>query len=390
MSDRPNFLFIITDQHRADHLGCYGNPVVRTPHIDGLASSGTRFERFYTATPICMPNRATLMTGRMPSLHGVRHNGIPLSLEATTFTDVMAAAGYHTALIGKCHLQSIKDDLPVIGMPQPDPRRVRPPELLREARKSIGGALRPGAAVHLGAGAGVRAGVSLLWFPARGVVHQARGSSGGTLRTVAPGAPSGPRLSARGGRTSFPATTTRRPRHGAPACPKNFIPPATWPSAPWRSWRSTRAPGRTGRSSSSARFPTRITRSPHPDVIGTSTIRRRSLCRARSTKASIRCSRIWPGSTRSATGARPTATASVASPSPSGKRAKPSRLTYGMITMIDDAIGRIRSAARGPGAGGRHGHRLHQRSRRLHGRPPAPAQGRAALSRPRAGALHLG
>ena len=139
MSDRPNFLFIITDQHRADHLGCYGNPVVRTPHIDGLASSGTRFERFYTATPICMPNRATLMTGRMPSLHGVRHNGIPLSLEATTFTDVMATAGYHTALIGKCHLQSIKDDLPVIGMPQPDPRRVRPPELLREARKSIGG-----------------------------------------------------------------------------------------------------------------------------------------------------------------------------------------------------------------------------------------------------------
>ena len=139
MSDRPNFLFIITDQHRADHLGCYGNPVVRTPHIDGLASSGTRFERFYTATPICMPNRATLMTGRMPSLHGVRHNGIPLSLEATTFTEVMAAAGYHTALIGKCHLQSIKDDLPVIGMPEPDPGRTRPPALLREARKDSGG-----------------------------------------------------------------------------------------------------------------------------------------------------------------------------------------------------------------------------------------------------------
>ncbi len=139
MSDRPNFLFIITDQHRADHLGCYGNPVVRTPHIDALAAAGTRFERFYTATPICMPNRATLMTGRMPSLHGVRHNGIPLSLEATTFTDVLSAAGYQTALIGKCHLQSIRDDVPVVGMPQPDPRRVRPPEHLREARKDAGG-----------------------------------------------------------------------------------------------------------------------------------------------------------------------------------------------------------------------------------------------------------
>ena len=69
MDKRPNFLFIITDQQRADHLGCYGNPVVQTANIDGLAARGTRFDRFYTATPICMPNRATLMTGRMPSLH---------------------------------------------------------------------------------------------------------------------------------------------------------------------------------------------------------------------------------------------------------------------------------------------------------------------------------
>ncbi|MDH3442788.1 MAG: sulfatase-like hydrolase/transferase, partial [Deltaproteobacteria bacterium] len=82
MDKRPNFLFIITDQHRADHLGCYGNLVVRTPNIDGLAARGTRFDRFHTATPICMPNRATLMTGRMPSLHGSRHNGIPLSMNA--------------------------------------------------------------------------------------------------------------------------------------------------------------------------------------------------------------------------------------------------------------------------------------------------------------------
>ena len=139
MTDRPNFLFIITDQHRADHLGCYGNPVVRTPNIDGLAATGTRFERFYTATPICMPNRATLMTGRMPSLHGARHNGIPLSLRATTFVDVLAAAGYHTALIGKCHLQSIKEDLPVIGMPERDPQRLPVPEGLREAWKGDDG-----------------------------------------------------------------------------------------------------------------------------------------------------------------------------------------------------------------------------------------------------------
>ena len=46
---RPNFLFIITDQHRADHLGCYGNPIVRTPHIDSLADRGWRADRFATA-----------------------------------------------------------------------------------------------------------------------------------------------------------------------------------------------------------------------------------------------------------------------------------------------------------------------------------------------------
>ena len=73
---RPNFLFFIADQLRFDHLGCYGNGVVRTPTIDALAAQGFVADRFYVASPICMPNRATLMTGRMPSLHGVRHNGI--------------------------------------------------------------------------------------------------------------------------------------------------------------------------------------------------------------------------------------------------------------------------------------------------------------------------
>lgn len=67
MTPRPNFLVFITDQHRADHLGCYGNPAIRTPHIDALAAQGTRFDRFYVASPVCMANRATLMTGRMPS-----------------------------------------------------------------------------------------------------------------------------------------------------------------------------------------------------------------------------------------------------------------------------------------------------------------------------------
>lgn len=135
-ANRPNFLFIITDQHRADHLSCYGNPVLKTPNIDRIAAAGTRFERFYVATPICMPNRATLMTGRMPSLHGSRHNGIPLSLSATTFVEILRAAGYSTALIGKCHLQSINGNLPTVGMPAVNPDHKLPPDHLREADKS--------------------------------------------------------------------------------------------------------------------------------------------------------------------------------------------------------------------------------------------------------------
>ncbi|WP_283643967.1 sulfatase family protein [Marinovum algicola] len=107
MSDRPNILLISTDQQRADHLGCYRNPVVKTPTIDGLATRGTVFDRFYVACPICMPNRIAILTGRMPSVNGTRHNGIPLALDAVTYVDVLRAGGYHTAMVGKCHAQNI-------------------------------------------------------------------------------------------------------------------------------------------------------------------------------------------------------------------------------------------------------------------------------------------
>tara|TARA_R110000787_G_scaffold132258_4_gene244428 strand:- start:550 stop:2148 length:1599 start_codon:yes stop_codon:yes gene_type:complete len=107
MPDRPNFLFIITDQHRADHLGCTGHPVLKTPHIDSIAAKGTKFDRFYVATPVCQPNRSTLVTGRMPSLHGVRSNGIPLDMRSSTFTEGLRQSGYATALVGKSHIQNM-------------------------------------------------------------------------------------------------------------------------------------------------------------------------------------------------------------------------------------------------------------------------------------------
>lgn len=133
---QPNFLIFITDQHRADHLGCYGNPIVRTPHIDALAQSGSRFDRAYVANPVCMPNRGSIMTGRMPSVHGGRSNGVPLPLESVTFADLLSEFGYRTALIGKSHLQVMEDKPPVL------PATVTPPgteksQQYSEARRDL-------------------------------------------------------------------------------------------------------------------------------------------------------------------------------------------------------------------------------------------------------------
>ncbi len=135
MSKRPNFLFIITDQHRADHLGCGGNRVVKTPNIDGIADKGMRWDRFYVANPICMPNRASIMTGRMCSAHGARHNGIPLSKDHTTFIELLRDAGYRTGLIGKSHLQSFTG-LPATNKFEPAEGLSTPSPHLRDAKKN--------------------------------------------------------------------------------------------------------------------------------------------------------------------------------------------------------------------------------------------------------------
>ena len=135
MPKRPNFLFIITDQHRADHLGCYGNNIVQTPNIDNIAAGGTRWDRFYVANPICMPNRASIMTGRMCSAHGARHNGIPLSKDHTTFVELLKDAGYRTGLIGKSHLQRFTG-MPATNRFEARPGMHQPSEHLRDAYKN--------------------------------------------------------------------------------------------------------------------------------------------------------------------------------------------------------------------------------------------------------------
>lgn len=106
---KPNILLIVTDQHRADHTGFGGNAIVQTPNLDKIASAGTVFDKAYVANPICMPNRSSILTGVVPSAHGVRYNGLPLDSSFETFVRIARDAGYKTSLVGKSHLQNMND-----------------------------------------------------------------------------------------------------------------------------------------------------------------------------------------------------------------------------------------------------------------------------------------
>lgn len=103
MSERPNLLVIMSDQHSPHVLGCEGDPVVRTPNLDALAAQGTLFENAYCQSPLCVPSRMSFLTARHPSDIGVWTNGCILPSDTTTFAHSLGAAGYETALIGRMH-----------------------------------------------------------------------------------------------------------------------------------------------------------------------------------------------------------------------------------------------------------------------------------------------
>ena len=127
-----NIVLITADQLRADALGCYGNSVIKTPHIDALAGNGICFDQVFTAFPVCSPNRGSMATGRYPSVHGLRRNGCVLPETELTLMEVLRRHGWHTCGSGKMHfgpqwrkpptggpLVDPSDDLAV--NPQPDP-----------------------------------------------------------------------------------------------------------------------------------------------------------------------------------------------------------------------------------------------------------------------------
>jgi len=99
-----NLLFIITDQHNAQSLGCAGSPDVKTPNLDRLAGEGVRFSSAFCQTAQCCPSRFSIWTGRYTRSHGVRFNSVREPLEEVTFAELLRDEGYATATIGKHHM----------------------------------------------------------------------------------------------------------------------------------------------------------------------------------------------------------------------------------------------------------------------------------------------
>ena len=101
----PNLVLVISDQFRADNLGCMGlNPMGMTPNLDALARRGVLFRSAIVNHPVCAPARATLFTGQYEERHGVWHNGPGLETNATTLATVLRGRGYSANYIGKWHL----------------------------------------------------------------------------------------------------------------------------------------------------------------------------------------------------------------------------------------------------------------------------------------------
>ena len=116
LSTQPNIVLFLTDQLRADALGCYGNQICETPNIDRLAEQGVVFNIAYTTSPVCSASRASLMTGLYPHNHGVMLNthigpawSRGLSREVPIFSDILKVNGYRLDYAGKWH---VHQDIP--------------------------------------------------------------------------------------------------------------------------------------------------------------------------------------------------------------------------------------------------------------------------------------
>ncbi|MCY3906765.1 MAG: sulfatase-like hydrolase/transferase [Anaerolineaceae bacterium] len=101
--ERPNVLILYTDQQRHDALGVNGNADIQTPVLDRLAREGVNFDHCFVQNPVCMPSRASFLSGRYPSSLGITHMGVPLPEDVVTLPHLLKPYGYRSANIGKLH-----------------------------------------------------------------------------------------------------------------------------------------------------------------------------------------------------------------------------------------------------------------------------------------------
>lgn len=112
VSRRPNVLLVMSDQHRRDHAGCYGHPLVKTQAIDGLAAQGVTFDRAYCPSPICGPCRSAVMSGQHVHRNGALTHGMFPGAPAprVTLGTIFRDAGYATGAFGKVHVAGETDE----------------------------------------------------------------------------------------------------------------------------------------------------------------------------------------------------------------------------------------------------------------------------------------
>src|SRR5690349_15256071 len=87
----PNILVVLSDDQSVPHVGCYGNPDIKTPNLDRFATEGMRFDRAYVTCPQCVPSRASIMTGRSPVAVQMTRFSAPLAAEYKVFPELLRA-----------------------------------------------------------------------------------------------------------------------------------------------------------------------------------------------------------------------------------------------------------------------------------------------------------
>ena len=102
--DRPNIIFILCDDHRADAMGVAGHPWIETPNLDRMAAGGVYCPNAFVTTSLCSPSRASILTGLYAHNHGVTDNYHPVNRHLRFFPQYLQTAGYDTAFVGKWHM----------------------------------------------------------------------------------------------------------------------------------------------------------------------------------------------------------------------------------------------------------------------------------------------